>query len=101
MLNHHGLGFVFTARDLASDTIARVERSYASLDERVGLGSNRMDRAFRDLGVGAGLATAGLIGLVGAFALASVSGKFEQAIAQVGAVSNASAADLQGLKDAA
>jgi TP901 family phage tail tape measure protein len=96
-----GMGFVFTARDLASSTIARLERSFASLDERVGLGAARIKGSFRELGLGMALMTAGLVGLGGGFALAGVAGKFEESIAQVGAVSNASAQELAMLHDAA
>src|SRR6266545_2533935 len=101
MLNSAGMGFVFTAKDLASSTIARLERTFASLDERVGLGTAKITSSFRELGVGAGLMTVGLVGLGSGFALAGVAGKFEEAIAQVGAVSNASAKELGMLHDAA
>lgn len=47
MMNNLGLGFVFTARDLASGTIANVERSFTSLDRKVGLGSERIQSAFQ------------------------------------------------------
>jgi TP901 family phage tail tape measure protein len=100
MLNA-GMGFVFTARDLASSTIARLERTFASLDERVGLGTQRITRSFRGLGIGMGLMTAGLVGLGAGFALANVAGKFEEAIAQVGAISTASAEELKMFHDAA
>gem|GEM_PF-2304307 len=36
-LNNLGLGFVFTARDLASGAIGNLERNFMSLDRRVGL----------------------------------------------------------------
>jgi len=101
MLNSAGMGFVFTARDLASSTIGRLERTFASLDERVGLGSAKITSSFRGLGVGMAFMTAGLVGLGGAFALANVAGKFEEAIAQVGAVSNTTGAELAMLHDAA
>jgi hypothetical protein len=40
-LNNLGLGFVFTARDLASGAISNLERNFMSLDRRVGLGTDR------------------------------------------------------------
>ena len=46
-LNNLGLGFVFTARDLASAKMQRVERRFSSLDERVGLGTQRMMGNFK------------------------------------------------------
>lgn len=41
-LNNMGLGFIFTTRDLASAKIDQLSRRFQSLDERVGLGANRM-----------------------------------------------------------
>ena len=95
------MGLVFTARDLASATIARVERAFSRLDDRVGTGGARIASTFGQLGAGLGLLTAGALGVGGAFALADQAGKFEQAIAGVAAVSGASAAELEGLRRAA
>jgi len=95
------MGFVFTARDLASGTMARVERQFRSLDDTVTGGEQRMRTAFGQLGVGLGIATAGAATLAASFALANVAGQFESAIAAVGAVSGASAAELDALRNAA
>ena len=46
-LNNLGLGFVFTARDLASAKMQRLEHRFTSLDERVTGGTNHMTTAFR------------------------------------------------------
>ena len=100
-LNNLGLGFVFTARDLASAKMARLERSFASLDERVGLGTERINGAFRQLGIGLAVFTAGAATVAGAFALAEAAGRFEQSIAAVAAVSGASARELDQLRNAA
>ena len=100
-MNNLGLGFVFTVRDLASARIQRLERSFHTLDQRVGLGAGRIDAAFTRMAVGLGVFTAGALAIGGAFALASTAGRFETAIAQVAAVSDASATELQGLRDAA
>src|SRR5512133_279831 len=96
-----GLGFVFTARDLASNTIANLERNFMSLDRRVGLGSERIQSSFQQLGFGLSVFTAGAATVAGAFALADAAGKFEQAVAAVAAVSGATATELGQLKDAA
>jgi len=66
-LNNMGLGFIFTARDLASAKLARIERRFQSLDERVGLGAARMSRAFGRLNAGLGLLAAGAAALGGVF----------------------------------
>jgi TP901 family phage tail tape measure protein len=96
-----GLGFVFTARDLASGAVQRLERNFVSLNRSVGAGSDRMQRAFRAMGVGLATMSAGLVAVGGAFALAHAAGEFEQNIAAVGVISNASAEELRMLHDAA
>ncbi len=101
MLNQMGLGFVFTARDLASNAISNLERNFMSLDKRVGLGTERLQSSFQQLGLGLAVFTSGAAMVGGAFALANVAGTYEQAIAAVGAVSGASATELQQLRDAA
>jgi hypothetical protein len=82
MLNNLGLGFVFTARDLASAKMSALEKRFSSLDDRVTGGTDRMTGAFRQLGIGIGIFTAGAATVAGAFALADAAGKFEQSSAQ-------------------
>ncbi len=102
-LNNLGLDFVFTARDLASGAIQNLERNFISLDRKVGLGAERIQSSFQQLGVGLAVFSAGAgAGVVaGAFSLANAAGRFEQSIAAVGAISGASAVELQHLRDAA
>ena len=59
MMNNMGLGFVFTARDLASSKMMSLERRFMSLDRTVGLGTDRLTSAFAALGVGLAVFTAG------------------------------------------
>lgn len=101
MLNNLGLGFVFTARDLASGTFQGVERNFMSLDRRVGLGTARIETAFQRLGVAMAIFTAGAVTLGASLSLANAAGQFEQAVAGVAAVSGASAEELRQLRDAA
>ncbi|ADO70416.1 phage tail tape measure protein [Stigmatella aurantiaca] len=101
MLNNLGLGFVFTARDLASGTFQGVERNFMSLDRRVGLGTARIETAFQRLGVAMAIFTAGAVTVGASLSLANVAGQFEQALAGVAAVSGASAEVLGELRDAA
>jgi TP901 family phage tail tape measure protein len=100
-LNNLGLGFVFTARDLASGAIQNLERNFLSLDRKVGLGAERIQSSFQQLGVGLAVFSAGAGVVAGAFSLANAAGRFEQSIAAVGAISGASALELQQLRDAA
>ena len=96
-----GLGFVFTARDLASAKMQRLERRFASLDERVTAGTDRMTSAFRQLGIGLAIFTAGAAAVAGTFSLANAAGKFEQGLAAVGAVTRATTKELGLLREAA
>lgn len=100
-LNSLGLGFVFTARDLASGKLGELERRFASLDNRVTNGTERITGSFRALGTGLSVFGAGTGEIAGVFALADAAGTFEQAIAAVGAVSGATAPELEALRDAA
>jgi TP901 family phage tail tape measure protein len=101
MMNNMGLGFVFTAHDLASAKMQGLERNFMSLDRKVGLGSDRIAGSFREFGIGLSVMTAGAVMVGGAFALASKAGEFEQAIAAVAAVSGATRDELAQLHDAA
>lgn len=100
-LNHMGLGFVFTARDLASGAIGNLERNFMSLDQRVGLGAERIQTSFRQLGVGLAVLTAGAATVGAAFSLANAAGQFERGLAAVGAVTRATTAQMRLLRDAA
>src|SRR6266545_4175723 len=98
-LNSLGLGFVFTARDLASAKMSSLERRFSSLDDRVTGGTERITGSFRELGIGLAVFTAGAATVAGAFALADAAGRFEQSIAAVAAVSGATATELEALKN--
>jgi hypothetical protein len=60
-----------------------------------------MTSAFRQLGIGLAVFTAGAAMVAGAFALANAAGKFEQGLAAVGAVTRATSRDLAMLRNAA
>lgn len=100
-LNNMGLGFIFSAKDLASSAFGRLERNFMSLDKKVGLGAERIKSAFQQVGVGLSLFGAGAAGMGSALALANAAGEFEQGLASVGAVTRATAEDMAKLRDAA
>jgi TP901 family phage tail tape measure protein len=100
-LNNLGLGFVFTARDLASGTINRVGGAFGQLDQRALRAQASYASNFATMGAGLGIMAAGAGTLAGAFSLASSAGRFEQELARVGAVAQASAEDLALLRNAA
>ncbi|GEN12641.1 hypothetical protein SAMN05443572_1119 [Myxococcus fulvus] len=101
MLNNLGLGFIFTARDLASGVFTQLEVNFTRLDRRVGLGTARIEGAFQRLGVAMALFSAGAVTIGASLSLANTAGQFEQAVAGVAAVSGASAEVLGQLRDAA
>jgi TP901 family phage tail tape measure protein len=100
-LKSMGLGFLFTARDFASSKMLSLERHFSSLDNTVTGGAVRMESAFKQIGVGLGLLTAGAITFGSSLALANAAGKFEQGLAAVGAVTRATTAELGMLSEAA
>lgn len=101
MLNGMGLGFVFSAKDLASGAIKDLERNFMSLDKKVGLGSERIKSSFKQMGVGLSLMAVGSAMVAGGFALANMAGAFEQAITGLGVASGATSEELSLLRDAA
>jgi TP901 family phage tail tape measure protein len=101
VLNNLGLGLVFTAKDLASGHIQRLERNFLSMEGSITGGSDRIHGAFKELGAGITVFALGAATLAGAYVFASAAGKFEEAIAAVGAVSNATTDELKALHDAA
>jgi TP901 family phage tail tape measure protein len=100
-LNNLGLGFVFEAKDRASETILRLKNNFNDMDSSVNRTQKSSKSAFVGLAAGAVSAAAGVQALGAAFGAARVAGVFEQGIARVGAVSKASAEELNVLKDAA
>ena len=96
-----GLGFVFTVRDMASGRMRQLEGTFRSLDERVGLGAARIERAFQRMGLALGVFSAGAATVAAGLALTGVAARFETAVAQVAAVSGATATELELLRDAA
>jgi TP901 family phage tail tape measure protein len=96
-----GLGILLSVRDLASAPLARVERSFASLDERVGLGTVHMRSAFGGLGGDLAALAGGALATLGLVKATDLAGEFEEEVAKVGAVSRASSDELAALSAAA
>lgn len=100
-LNALGLGFVFTAQDLASGKINHIARSFGNMDAAAIRSSASMQRNFAQLGAGALVLGGGMTALMGGFRLAGIAGEFSREVARVGQVANASADDLVRLHDEA
>jgi TP901 family phage tail tape measure protein len=99
--NSYGLGFVFSARDLASGVFDRISRGFTKLDlvseqvaQNLGQRFTQMKRGFAGLAAGAAL-------LFLATLPTDKFAEFELAIAKTGAVANASAKDMKVLTAAA
>src|SRR4051812_45579805 len=82
-LNQLGLGFVFTAKDLASGVIDRVDRSFRRLEGTSAAATSAMRGQLAQLGQGVAIAGAGIAGLVALDHALDVSKEFSAAIAEV------------------
>jgi TP901 family phage tail tape measure protein len=100
-LNNMGLGFVFTARNLATGTITRLRGQLTGLGNQSRLTGMAMKAGFAIAAGGVVNLIAGLALLGGAFALAGAAGRFEQQMSLVGALANASGERLERLRNAA
>lgn len=96
-LNTMGLGFLFTARDEASSTVRKLERTIGSLGDRSDSVAMRLTQG----ALGVGVMVAGAASLKGAFNMAKEAGVFEQTLMDVKAIAGGTAADLKMLHDAA
>lgn len=100
-LNSLGLGFVFTARDLASGQIRQLGTRFGQFDRSSDRAMRRYNRNIRILGAGLGMLAASGAAAAGAFALANASGRFEQGLARVGGITRATTAELEQLRETA
>ena len=100
-LNNLGMGFVFTAKDLASGTIRRLGKNFNKMGVQSQRGAMRMRAAMTFAGAGIALLVGGLVTLGAAVRLAGTAGEFEFEMARVGAISRATAEDMRVLNEAA
>lgn len=82
-LNQLGLGFVFTAKDLASGVIDRIDRSFGRLEGTSAAATSAMRGQLAQLGQGVAIAGAGIAGLVALDRALELSSEFSAAIAEV------------------
>ncbi len=100
-LNSMGLGFMFTAKDLASGVMHKVQGAYNNLADATTKKSTLMRSAFSAIGPGLAAVGIGLGGIAAGFALANDFGEFEQGLAGVRSVMRASDKDFAMLREAA
>ncbi|TMQ13298.1 MAG: phage tail tape measure protein [Deltaproteobacteria bacterium] len=82
-LNQLGLGFVFTAKDLASGVIERIDHSFGRLEHTSAAAESAMRSNLAQFAHGAAIAGAGLAGLAVLDHAIDVSSEFSAAIAEV------------------
>lgn len=100
-LNALGLGFIFTAKDLASGTMTKLEKRFGKLDQQARDSAGRFAKATSSFKVGLGLLAAGAVGLFASVKLGKAAGEFEQGLAAVGAVSKATSREMALLEKTA
>ncbi len=100
-LNRMGLGFVFTARDLASGVIERVQGSFEKLEAKSEAATHAVQSSFARFGEGLAVFAAGAAAVGSAFELAEGADRFQDALEQAGAVARASEEEMVKLREAA
>lgn len=100
-LNSLGLGFIFTAKDLATGTMTKLERRFGRLDRQSRDSLGRFQKTTSGFVRGFGLMAAGAVGVVGSLKIAKAAGEFGQGLAAVGSVTKATTAELGQLEQAA
>jgi TP901 family phage tail tape measure protein len=101
-LNQLGLGFVFTAKDLASGVIGRVENAFGGMEDKAEAATKNFVESQTQLrNVGLAIAGAGVAIIGTAAALAVQAAQFEDAIARAGARAGLSADEMERFRTAA
>jgi TP901 family phage tail tape measure protein len=95
-LNNLGLGFIFTAKDLASQQMVRLGRSFQSFERQASRSLTRTQVALRQFAIGAGIALGGFLAIGGALNIAKGAGEFEQEMARVAAISDIATDSAEG-----
>ena len=82
-LNNLGMGLLFTAKDLASRNINKLERRFKSLDATTEATEQKFSSNMKKMGIGLGLFAAGAIGLRALGGASKAAKDFEKSIAEV------------------
>lgn len=101
MALNFGLGFLLSARDLASGVFERVGTKLRGLSTGVDRSSARMDQALSGVGDSLGKIAAGVSGAIGGTASLREAASFDDALRQVRAISGATADEMLRLEEAA
>lgn len=100
-LNSLGLGFVFTAKDLASATMRRVEGRFQKLDSTTAASAASFHKSVGTMITGLGVLTAGVTGLGLSAKAAGAFGEFDASLAKLQGRLDKSAEDMALLQERA
>jgi len=100
-LNNMGLGFLFTAKDMASKVMKKLQGNLKELDDVSAANQRNAVQHGKSIAAGAVMIGVGAKALRGSLNLASSFGDFEQGLARVGAVARSTPAELKLLEAAA
>jgi TP901 family phage tail tape measure protein len=99
-LNQLGLGFLFTATDLASGVMGKVRNGFAQTRDEAGKFGTRSKEAFQTFARGASMMTAGVGGLMAFGAASAKATEFGHQIARVRTVIDEASLSTQDARDA-
>lgn len=100
-LNNLGLGFVFTAKNLASGTMTRLKGQLNGLGAQAKFTGVAMKAGFAIAAAGIVPLIVGLSALSVAMSLGRAAGEFEEGLAAIAAVTKATVPELEALRDTA
>lgn len=100
-LNALGLGFMFTATDLASGVMNNIKQNFQGLEDAANTKVDNLDKLTRRMGAGLTAAFVGIGGLAGTFKLAKSAGDFEKAMTLVQVKTHATEAQMKALQKVA
>lgn len=97
-----GLGFIFTAKDLASGTMQKLDRNFRELENVSETAATQVAKNFRLMGQGIGMMALGGGALYGLKSLADAAGDFEAAVKSAGLIAGVETPEqLKAFEDAA
>lgn len=94
-------GVILSGKDQLSTKLVRVGGNFTKMGGDATKAKTLVVAAMKQIAIGAGIAVVGVIGLKKSFEIANVAGNFEEGLARVGAISQATVGELKSLEEAA